>query len=524
MKFKAKYFSLLLIGLTSCQLTNETGSFKAGASLSSATSTSSKAWRSPYALDFNEYDLTYFNNNNNSSTVGNSPMSPMSVVCDGKKSFHAIFNHATCDIIPACTLYYYMWATQTQSFASDTWGTSGASFSRLDGTDSQIESAKPVSAVDSAGNIMTVYTSTNAAGVYRPVGVRHNKTSNSWGASRDISSAAMTTTLGFDSQFHSAALAFDSSDNAVVVWCQGDPAGNPVPFWNEYRALTGWRFSTSASILDMSIDGATTYCSEDDTGMDIDFDGSGAGLVAFVSKASDTMVVKEWENDAWSGAVETVLGATTQDMLPRIFIDSTGLANLFFHRNASLITGSGELHLSIGTEAADFSATASTLVTTGVFAFYAGDTFNAGASKAFLKPVLASNGDTAIMLFIKSDGASRRLYYMTYQGSGSWTSPVALNTGGAGLDVVWADAAVSANGSIAVVFAQVAADGMEHVYGNVYNGSWQGETQLDTSTYTAAVAPDGTRPSVAIDSDGNAVATFTMRVGAVKRAVGVSFR
>lgn len=485
-------------------------------SASPASSTITLAWQAPQIIDWNTPAGTVFDMN--IPLAGGSYKFPMQVFNTGVGQFFVGFNSATA----AGPTSVNMLVTQPTVFSSDSWATGLNAFTQID-SGASINSQNAMSIVDNYGNATMVFFAKATGSHYRPLATRMTAGTQTWSLPYDLSSTAVTVTAATDSLVNTAGLAIDPTSNDVLtVWCQGTTA-----YYNENIFMSGWIFNTSSG-LDSTWSDASA-CSSNSRGMDVAIGPDGTGWAAFAT-TTNTIFLRKWSAGAWS-ATEATLANASVDAFPKIFIDSAGNTDVFFLRNLSIGAGApstADLFHAQGTTAATtFSVPVS--LATGITVSYSTEVDVTYNSHIF-KPLLRHSGNSAAVYgYVKNDGSTDRLYVSQYSGNSNWTTASAIDAGSsAHSGISWADLSVNAAGQIAAVYSAVGStDALEHVYGNVYTGgSWTGETQLDVSNALAPVAGPGKyRPSVSIDSTGQAVATFSMPdTGGIRRAVEATFR
>lgn len=492
-----------------------TSAFTANTIAASSTSSSSvsRSWSTPQVIDLGSGSSSYATNHNVERT-GTAYRFPMAVFNDAVKNFNVVMNRASSNAAPSTVLGYIMGPS---NFNTDAWVTSLGNFTQVDVGTSR-DSMRPLAAVDSNGNTIVVMFAEIAAGTdrERPLAVRRTAGSSYWSTPTDISTTVLSDSNDNPIRPYSTAMSVDAYNNTVVVWCQDTDNDVSSAFFNEHRPYSGWRWSNTAGDSNARIWNDGNACTAN--GMDVGFDSSGTGYGVFSTSAN--IVMRRWSGDNWSGSAWTLGGVSGTVAMPKLYVAPNGQTSVFFYNTYTAAT-SGELNLSTGSGTTFGSATRfDSSVGTGTV--YAGDTVDV------IAPILAYKGSKAVLLFIKSNGTTRRLWVSLYQGGVSWSTPTALDSGVG--DVTWADASINSAGQIAVVFSsiQTADASTEHVYGNIYTSdTWQGNTRLDTlSIFSSGTSVNygEYRPSVSIDSEGNAVATFSIIISSVRRGVAVVYR
>lgn len=550
-------------------------------SSSSSVSGSDKYWRAAEIIDIGATDTsdTCARHNQNqplSSLIASNESLwyyPMAVFNDAAKSFYIGFNREDADADGDNTDAYFcspsgvskMNAYVTaKSDVTDgaAWVSSLGDFTQID-VGIGIDSIRPMAAVDSSGNATLVYFAKTAAGApRRPYATRHNYGS-AWTVPTLISDSGNGTdsATAFDVST-SAGIAVDAYSNAVTVWGEfhdtdgiaGVGVGTFEAYFNEYRPFTGWRFSGSTfpAAATWKLAGDTVV----DKGMDIGFDsyGNGYGVYVHDTGAATDIKVARWDGsvadnfvDASVSSVSTGRATVGTTGYPRLLVAPDGAATVFFYTNLAGTTG---------TLWCSYLDATSTSAMGAIHIPGAGQSIAAAVTvqsdSDILRPIVAHSGTAAAMGYIqggvfyirKSDGQPN---------CSNWTSLGGIQIGSQ--TVTWGDLAINSSGQIAAVMSVADGAGTETVYGAIWDGSaWGTVTRLDDDTTfdpgNPAATADGpaiaaggaqplvgpARPSVSIDSSGNAVATFSMpdgtidgttyssEMGSRRRAAMASFR
>lgn len=524
-------FALFAI-LSGC--TGQTAQFL-NKNLTGSNSPVNREWRDPVLIDMGAVDVSSasLNHDQNLDLTGLLYNYPMAVFSDEAKSFYVIMNRAD-QAPPIPTNNVYAYVTSPNNFDYDTWASGLSAFTRIDvnstvanpGADSQ----RPISAVDSSGNIMAVvFTPTIESGNAnrRPLAIYRSYMGGNWTSPARITKANETGDV-----LNSAAVAADAYNNFCVVWYQNSNA-----YYNLYTPGIGWRF-TAGSTSHLTFHDTGGGLNPLDLGMDVKFDGYGNGYVAYIENTvSGRVVLVRWKGDYVGNFDSTDVntyqalstpGGGVDDRYPKLFVKPTGAAYVFFYRNFDG-TDDAELWMANAPDTSASSITAST-------SFNAASRFDSSVGTGLVRmvdgndtmqPILDSNSNYAAIAFIKSDGSKRRLYVSRFDNG--WQTPEAVDLGLG--HVNWADVAVNELGHVAVAYSAVSTDGLEHVYGNIYDGGWSGAQRVDTNVRTASTTnSEQTRPSISLDEDGNALLVFTQDdstdyfLPVRRRALGVSYR
>lgn len=520
----------------------------------SSSASASKSWRTAEIIDLGQYyvldgdpDAACYRHDQNrpfnsgvahingGATVDESIWYyPMSVFTSTAGQFQVAFNRGdgdedlvSCPTSTGLTAINAYVVSKNDIADDEPWAEDSANFTQID-LGHGVDSIRPLTAVDSDGNATLVYFAKTAdEGVRRPVGLRYNYGFGAWSSPQILSDTTLGSTPAFDVST-AAAIAIDSNKNAVVVFAQEDEA-----YFNQYRPGVGWRFTSTpfpAGAQWQQVPNSVAH-----RGMDIGFDGYGHGYGVYVS-STPSLIVARWNgsvSDNFDGnfqvASSGLFGAA--DGYPRIYVAPGGSATVFHYINVAGTTG--DLYCSYFDAPATAGSSAMgtyhapVIISTGVTGV---TVFN---DNDVIRPILAYRGSNAVVGYIHSG----TLYVKQYAGDPNcqtWTTIGSHNGGGT---VTWADLAINASGHVAAVMSVVDGTGEEKVYGTIYNGtSWTTVTRLDDDTtfdpgVPAAAGVGPARPSVAIDSSGNAVATFTMNdtlaaypMGKRRRAAAAAYR
>lgn len=527
---------LAAVGMgSSCPGTSSTANFEQPALLSLKPSvTFPRDWTAPMIIDQGAVDPTdpTLASNNNSNSSGGGLLFPGAVFFDVDTNFYALFNHGALPP-PATPVTTNMYVTQQIDMYSSSWVVDNGSFTQLDFgmTAPTTNVDRPLVDVDSEGNATAVFLSRRSAGnVQRPVGVRHTFGNGAWGVPADLMQDGVTTQ---GDVLNSLAISHDAFNQVVAVWIHNSGAGL-LPYFNEYRQNLGWRFNAIATTPPNSLrswidPSGTLGTTALDLGVDVGFDRYGNGYGVYVSSvavptARNVIVTARWRSDKpenfAAGHVDYVEGsqssATTVHGYPRILVNDDGSANLFWYQSYD------------GTSSAQLWTAwtqASASPASGSWSKHRRFDLNVGSSSQsvymrdsnsgfVIPPIVARRGRYQAVAFIKSDGATRRLYVFRSKDGGTFSSLGTADFGGLGRSVEWADIAVNASGEVAIAYSAMDPfDFREHVYGNVYTrDTWTGVTQLDVSTSLdslAHVSKPLALPKVSIDDLGNVCAVYT---------------
>jgi hypothetical protein len=544
--------ALILFGMGSaCPGTGSSGSFSNPRLLTAISTHSAKSWRYPAMIvDVGAADITSANLQHDQNAIGTwagwpidetSLVYPMATFHDALGNFFLAFDRLN-DPVAASATADNMFVLGQSDITSASWVSGLGSFTQLD-SPTGTYSVRPISATDSLGNSMLVFSTLNAGGTNAyPVASYHSGAAGTWTAWTNMQDTAAAD----DATVRSMAVGADSYNNFIVAHMHDFHL-----YFNAYRPNLGWRFTSADSPYPhWEMPGDTpTY-----GGVEVGFDGYGNGYGAYVNDSGGGTyqiktarwigttpenfpdptdpAVNSYYNDASSGATQPVA-------FPALSVRSDGSATVFYWA-ARDVFGVGYAELWYSETAANSSTATGAFSVARRFDDQAGDSslpvqYNLVDPNGAEKPMVATNGNYAAVGFIKSDSAGvTHLYVYRYYG-GTWTSLGTVDQGLAGVPF-YGNLSINASGSVAVAFSSYDTLGYEHPWVNVYSsGQWQGLSQLDANgadLASSGLMPElygnnaATRPSVTIYDNGNAVASYTMRDVdfAVRRALIVVYR
>ncbi len=469
-----------------------------------------KSWSWTNLIDYTVVDSNSYDSNvDYSLTV----RYPMSVVSSASTDFSIIQTRAENAASPATVIKGYI--TQPYSYLGNIWGQTGSSFIQLDPGTTSVTFHRPISTVDSQGNIHSVIFSPPALNGRNSVyHFWKSVNTGNWVIPKDVSDPDVTQ----KALPRTSAIAVNSNDVATFTFCQ-----NNIVYYNQYEIGVGYRFSqTSDSLTTTQVVDSSMACHSSDYGMDLAFEQSDIDGIVASATNTNTIHYKMFDGhtNGWSStAVATVSGSST-DRFPKIFIDDLNTIHMFFYRGVA--GANTDIYYVDGTVSAGMNTPVQfdSTVGSGQVSYY----YGADSTNPF-PPVLAKSGNKAILLFIKSDGTSKRLWISEFLSTRTWSTPTAIDVGSSVGDVTWADAAINSRGQIIVAYSAGSGTVNEHVYARYRDSTdWSSTTQLDTYTGTdSSVAPNRLMPSVAISSSGNAMVTFTHLIGGVRRSFAASY-
>lgn len=467
-----------------------------------------KAWSWTNLIDYTVVDSNNFDSNVINTGVTN--RYPMSVIASSNTDFSILMTRSS----NAGNTVVKGFITQPSDYLGNVWGQTGSSYIQLDPGTTSVMFQRPMSVVDSYGNVHSIILSPPALAGRNSVYHTWKATGGSnWTTPRDVTDVDVVQTA----LPRTTALAVNSENVLTMAFCQ-----NNLTYYNQYEINVGYRFSTATDGLTttQSVDSGMS-CHSTDYGMDLAFEKNDVDGILVTSSAAQTIQYKMYDGhvNGWSStAVATIAGAST-DRFPRVFIDEDGNIQLFFYRN---VAGSNaDLYYANGTVASGMNSATQFDSSTGSGSTkYIPDTIDP------MPPIISSaRNNKAIVLFIKSDGTSNRLWLSEYQGSNTWSAPVTVDAGSSIGDVQWADAAINDSGQIVIAYSSGSGTIAEHVYARYRDqGTWKTANIVSTYSGTQSlVAPNRLRPSVAISANGNAMVTFTHYIGGVRRSFAVSY-
>lgn len=523
--------ALVLGGMGSqCPGSSSSATFKASDIPGSASASSAKAWKDPMIVDFSASSSFYYGDQNFNVAVGGSTY-PMAVFSYGSQKFQMILGYE-CDTglnaNAVCVggamgdgdMYGYIF--QPATFASSTWVSGLANYIPFGTLNRSLDYTRTLSApqavVDAQGNVTAIGHALTDTGDNFILAQNYSNTNSYW---------TLVNYTQSQSLFYSATQSFiPSSTNMAIIPTTNQVVVQTCATDNQATHAVYSPYSTWSSLFT-----DWTDCSIYGSGMG--FDNNGRGFLAYTSDTNDTVYVKRWSSGGWAApSVDISVGSF--DIMPTVFVDPTALlghASIFVYRSGAHL-GAATLRRTVCTYAACTTDAADFDNGIGTGNVYTTDGTN------FMRPALAVNGAKAAIFFVKPDAAGNRaIWYSVYQGGGSWGSVQSLQDS-VSVDhtVNWVSAAINSSGKMAVVYSayDASAGDDERVFGTIYSGSsWSTATRLDNSsalTQVTSPAEGYYMPSVAIDSDGNAVATFSMEGtgtncgGLCRQAVAIPYR
>ena len=341
-------------------------------------------------------------------------------------------------------------------------------------TDDAGDAASPQIAFDPSGNAISVW--------HQSDGVRNNIWSNRYTAGTGWGTAIKIET---DDAGHAMApqIAFDPSGNAISVWHQSDGTRNNI--WsNRYTAGTGW--------------GTAIKIETDDAGHaaapQIAFDPSGNAIAVWFQ--SDGVRNNIWANrytagTGWGTAEAIETDDAGHAAAPQIAFDPSGNAIAVWYQSDGTRDNIRSNRYTAGTG----WGTAIKIETDD-------------AANATFPQIAIDSGDSAISVWVQSDGVLTNIWANRYTAETGWGTAEKIETNDAG----FAEApqiAFDPSGNAISVWQQ--SDGAWfHIWSNRYTAGTGWGTAMKIEIDEAA---DAQEPEIAIDSAGNAIVVWWLSDG-----------
>ncbi|SFM32202.1 hypothetical protein [Marinobacter zhejiangensis] len=325
----------------------------------------------------------------------------------------------------------------------------------------------PQIAVDSAGNAIAVWYQDDGTN-YNLYANRYTASSGSWGTEELLESSNAGDVVY-------PSIAFDSNDNAIVVWQQSDGTYESI-YANRYTPATGWG---TAELIESGNNGNATQPK-------IVFDSADNAIAIWnQGNGSDDIFINRYTAGAGWGTEEVIaIGSFGNAVSPQIAIDSNGNAiAVWLEQDGTKVSLYANRY------------TASTDVWGGEELIEDSDD-----GHAYSPQVVIDSNDNGIVVWHQSDsGNTNSVYAKRYTPGAGWGAEELIESSISD-DAEYPKIVIDGDDNVIAVWHQD-----NHLYANRYaadTGSWGAEALIGGGNFSV------NGPQIAVGGDGNAITVW----------------